>query len=247
MNAAMRIRESFENAVGLFERSPGAMQLLRNQWCVADYESFLREAFHYTKENPQIQALASVHLKGEDREQVRSFLKHATSEIGHDQLALDDLQRMGADVSRIRFTRPLPATRALNSFVSYQINYDNPIGYLGYLYFLEYLPTQRGQFYGQKLSEIGIPQEAMTFLAEHVSVDVAHNKLMERYLDALVRNESDLSAVLYTLRGTAELYGTMVSAAVERARCADIDFGDDPEEIARSASGREHADGRCAA
>jgi pyrroloquinoline quinone (PQQ) biosynthesis protein C len=57
----------------------------------------------------------------------------------------------------------------------------------------------------------------MTFLNEHVTVDVAHNKLMEEYITRLVRTEADLAAVSYALRVTAELYGAMLSRAMDSA------------------------------
>ena len=55
------------------------------------YKSVLREIYHYSKEDPQIQALATVYFRGDDRGTVKMFLKHAISEIGHDRMALADL------------------------------------------------------------------------------------------------------------------------------------------------------------
>jgi hypothetical protein len=59
-----------------------------------------------------------------------------------------------------------------------------------------------------------VPQEATTFLTEHMTVDVAHNKLMREYVQRLVRTETDLSAVTYAIRVTGHLYGEMLAGAI---------------------------------
>jgi hypothetical protein len=64
------------------------------------------------------------------------------------------------------------------------------------------------------LKALGVPDSAMTFLQEHMTVDVAHNNLMQEYLRRLVRTESDMSAVAYGIRVTGYLYGEMLAGAV---------------------------------
>lgn len=199
------------------------------------YKAVLREIYHYSKEDPQIQALASVYFRGDDRATVKMFLKHATSEIGHDLMALEDLKSLGEDVTAIPTSLPLPTTIALTAFPFYQIQYHNPIGYLGYLYFLEYMPTQAGAGYMAALKAAGVPDNAMTFLHEHMTVDVAHNNLMQEYLRRLVRTQSDASAVAYGIRVTGYLYGEMLAGAI---RSVEDQFRVYPNfaEIDRSAS-----------
>ena len=223
MNTLHTMNREFELAIRRFETSSGMARLLQGEWTPERYGSVLREIYHYAKEDPQMQALAAVRFRGSDREQVRAFFKHATSEIGHDRMALDDLAQLGEDTRGVPLARPLSATIALTSFAFHQIDYDNPVGYLGYLYFLEYMPTQRGQRYGECLHQCGVPPTAMSFLQEHVTVDVAHNRLMERYLDALVHDEDDLESVVYAMHVTADLYGAMLTSAVDHAGMADRD------------------------
>lgn len=137
--------------------------------------------------------------------------------IGHDDLALNDLVYLGGgEIEQIRNANPLPNTFALNALAFYQIYTQNPIGYLGYLYFLEYLPTtSSGQSYIQFLESLGIPKEAMTFIYEHVTVDVARNKLMDKYIDLIIQNQSDLDKIIYVVQATGKLYVDMLLAAFE--------------------------------
>lgn len=217
MNTQLTINNEFAVAMSRFAASPALRTLAEGRITLAHYKVVLREIYHYAKEDPQIQALATVYFRGDDRESVKMFLKHAIAEIGHDRMALADLEVLGEDTSLIPLTNPLPATMALTAFPFYQIQFANPIGYLGYLYFLEHMPTAAGAVYATALAAAGVPETAMGFLQEHMTVDVAHNKLMEEYLVRLVRTEADLAAVAYALHVTAELYAAMLASAIERA------------------------------
>lgn len=217
MNTHDSLRTVFTEAMTGFARSSAMRTLAEGRVTLDQYKSVLREIYHYAKEDPQIQALATVYFRGDDRDTVKMFLKHAISEIGHDRMALADLAALGEDISLIPLTNPLPATIALTAFPFYQIQYANSVGYLGYLYFLEHMPTAAGSTYATALAAAGVPATALTFLHEHMTVDVAHNKLMEEYITRLVRTEADLAAVSYALRVTAELYAAMLTSAIAAA------------------------------
>jgi pyrroloquinoline quinone (PQQ) biosynthesis protein C len=217
MNVSETLAAEFRSALGTFAASPAMTSLAQGSIRLPQYKAVLREIYHYAKEDPQIQALASVYFRGEDRGTVKMFLKHATSEIGHELMALEDLRTLGEDVASIPGSMPLPTTIALTAFPFYQIQYHNPIGYLGYLYFLEYMPTQAGSGYLAALKAAGVPEEAMTFLREHMTVDIAHNNLMQEYLRRLVRTDSDLTAVAYAMHVTGYLYGEMLAGAIRSA------------------------------
>lgn len=212
-----RLRQTFALVMQEFAKSPAMTRLATNNFDVRHYKAVLRQIYHYTKDNPQIQALAAVHFRGDDRDLVRMFFRHATSEIGHDRMALNDLASLGGDIARIPCENALPATAAFNAYVFHQIQFGNPIGYLGYLYFLEFLPTSAGAAYMDRLASLGIPRSAMTFLLEHTTVDVHHNQLMARYVERLIHNDTDFEAVRYAMRVTARLYADMLLAAIEDA------------------------------
>jgi hypothetical protein len=214
VDIAQTLDREFRAALEQFAASQVMQMLANGSIRLQHYKAVLREIYHYAKEDPQIQALAGVYFRGADRATVKMFFKHATSEIGHDLMALEDLKVLGEDVTRIPTSLPLPTTIALTAFPFYQIHYHNPIGYLGYLYFLEYMPTQAGAGYMAALKAAGVPDTAMTFLHEHLTVDLAHNNLMQEYLRRLVRTEGDLSAVGYGIRVTGYLYGEMLAGAI---------------------------------
>jgi hypothetical protein len=215
MNSMNILLSEFKNVIAEFNNSAAVHRIMAGDITVEHYKGILRQIFHHTRENPQIQALATVYFRGHQRTMVKDFYRHAISEIGHDRLALNDLKVLGEDVSLIPYENPLPSTTALLSFAFYQINNLKPIGYLGYLFFLEFTPTQNGKAYMDLLNKIGVPHDAMTFLQDHAEIDIAHNKMMESYIAELVKTEDDLNSVIYAMQVTGKLYADMLQEAFD--------------------------------
>jgi pyrroloquinoline quinone (PQQ) biosynthesis protein C len=214
MNAYQHLVDAWNEYSAAMTRSD-AFELVSSGRITRDqYAAILRQIFHQARENPQIQALVTARFRGEDRLLVKTFLRHATSEVGHDELALQDIEALGGDVSRIRKERPMPATFALLASVFYMIEHHDPVAYLGYLFHLEYTPVQLGSRYMEALERCGIPRAAMTFLEEHAAVDVSHCKLIQLYCDKLIRTPEQLESVLFMQRVTAQGYSKMLDEAI---------------------------------
>lgn len=229
MNAFEELGSAFRSVQQAVLRTPAMRRVQEGGIGIAHYASYLRQVFHHTRENPQIQALATVYFRGHQRTAIKRFFRHASAEIGHDQLALNDLRTLGFDVSRVPYENPLPETTALIAFPFHQIYNLNPIGYLGYLYFLEFLPTGSGAAIMSALERAGVPREAMTFLHDHTTIDVAHNRMMEGYAADLITTERDLRSAIYAMRVTGVLYARMIESALAHAD-APYDWGLSPEE-----------------
>jgi pyrroloquinoline quinone (PQQ) biosynthesis protein C len=182
---------------------------------IPHYQVYLRETYYYTREDPQIQAFATAWFRGQDRKMVKPFLRHALSEVGHEQLALNDLAVLGEDTSQLPHRNPLPSTIAMTSFAYYAIQFRKPISYLGWLWFLEFLPTSGGEKIASMLAALGVPESAMTFLNEHRDVDVGHNELMATYVAQMVTTKDDLEEVAYAMEVTGALFANMVDGAFE--------------------------------
>lgn len=224
-----------------FMQSEPIARIVRHELTPDEYSMMMRQVFHYTRENPQMQTLATVYFRGRERDMVLPFFKHAASEVGHEQLALNDHAALGGDPSDAPYENPLPATSALLSWGFYQIYNLNPRGHLGYVYFLEKLPVQTGGMLMEHLRACGIPDNAMTFLRDHAEVDVGHVKLMEKYVTALIRDERDLDTVEYSMRAVAYYYHTMLSQAIEAAH-KPVNVGWNWQELI--ADGRTPSDAR---
>ena len=224
------LKARFELALGRFRESETISRLARGELTIEEYRSVLRQIFHHTRENPQLQALATVYFRGRQRDMVRTFFSHAASEIGHDQLALNDFVTLGGDAENVPYENPLPATSALLAYGFYQIYNLNPLGYLGYLYFLEFNGTSSGDSLMTALRNIGVPDSALTFLRDHAEIDIAHNKLMEKYVARMVKTQADVDCVAYAIDTTGHLYAQMIDSAAHDVS-AKLDVGWNWEEL----------------
>ena len=231
--------EAFAPILAEFLATPGMARLSDGGVGVLEYRSFLKQTYYYVRENPQLQALATVYFRGRERDLVKAFYDHAGSEVGHEQLALNDFVTLGGSAEDVPYKNPLPATTALTSFAFHQIYNRNPIGYLGYLYFLEFLPTMSGPVIAEALVKGGVPTNAMSFLQDHIEIDQAHNRLMKRYAEILVTTQETMDCVKYAMKTTSYLYSQMVAAAIDDAH-TQADMGWDWEEL--RADGKTPAD-----
>ena len=233
-SAFTTLHRAFEIERDKFMRSGVIARLARGEIRVDHYAQLMRQIYHQARENPQLQALATVRLRGPQREMVAPFYRHAASEVGHDELALADYMACGGQVQTVRIENPHPATSAVVAFAFHQVYNLNPVGYLGYLFFLEFLPTSVGNGLIERLRAVGVPDTAFKFLSDHVTIDQGHNRAMEKYCAALLTRQADLDAALYALRATAMLYTRMVESAVAMAD-EPLDFGLSPDERAAHA------------
>lgn len=217
MDAMRSLEVRFGPVLQDFLASRTISAMLNRTLTVPQYRSMMREVFHHTRENPQMQALATTYFRGKERRLVRDFFKHAASEIGHDELAFSDFVTLGGDPAPLPYENPLPATMGLLAYGFHQIVHKNHLGYLGYLYFLEFMPTSSGGEALKALADIGVPAGATRFLVDHTQVDIGHNKMMEKYASLMINDEADLDCVAYAMKTTGHLYAGMMDAAAADA------------------------------
>lgn len=212
-----RLKDHYGLALERFMQSPAMVSLAKGEMTKAEYASIMREVFHYTRENPQLHTMAAINFRGRERGIIKPFFGHASAEIGHEDLAANDFETLGGDPTSLPYENPLPATSALVAFAYYQIHHLNPIGFIGYIYFLEFVATSIGEKAMGWLDKIEVPAGAVTFLRDHAEIDVSHNRLMERYVDELVRSDAAVEAVKHAIDTTGFLYAAMMQQAVEDA------------------------------
>jgi pyrroloquinoline quinone (PQQ) biosynthesis protein C len=207
----------FQETADRFHDSAPMVMLGTGRFGLGHYREYLRQVFHHTRDNPGLMALAASRLRGPDRELGAWWLKHALEEQGHDQWALQDLALLGEDVSAVAMENPLPTTRALHAFASDQIQQRGALGHLGYLWFLEFLPTRSGDRYMALLAQQGIPEQAMSFLIRHARIDEHHTQLLCRYADHMVRSAADLDLVCQAMQATGRVYEDFLRGVIEQA------------------------------
>ncbi len=220
--------ENFRRMAG---KSKGFQKFANGTLTIEEYKAILREVFHNARENSQIMAMASFHFKGIQREIVQTLLRHAQQESGNEKLTRQDLEALGEDTSDMPFERPSPSSLALTGAITYLIQNKDPAALLGYIFHLEYTHVQMGGLYIEGLREMGVPETAMTFIAENTKVDVSHVMLIEEYTKKMIQTPEQLESVLYAMRVTSELYAKMVDDAVDSAGAETGRYGFDQHEV----------------
>jgi pyrroloquinoline quinone (PQQ) biosynthesis protein C len=210
-----RLKATWGRVEAKFMTSDPIRRLAAGSLTIDHYAAYLRETYFYTRENPQIQAWSTAWFREESRDMVKMFLKHSISEVGHDQLALNDLESMGYHSEGIPSENPLPGTIALTAFAFYGIQFRSLYTYLGYLYFLEFLPTSKGRDLANALRNIGVPERSLSFMQEHNTVDLHHNQLMRVYADKMLQKPEAEREVAYAMEATGDLYRGKLSGAFE--------------------------------
>jgi pyrroloquinoline quinone (PQQ) biosynthesis protein C len=191
----------------------GLSRLAHGEFSEAHYASLLRELFFYVRENAPIQASFTIHLRGEDKKIIAPMLRHAYSESNEDDLILHDLRALGYSTDGIESKRPLPATTSLIAYTYYQAHFANPIGYLGALFHKEFNFLSTSKDYLQQLAKAGIPEEATSFIEDHAHIDIAHQKLLEKYIEVMVRSDSDIQEIKYAISVSVLRWSELLTAA----------------------------------
>lgn len=204
-----------------FDAEPWMKRVSQAEIELKHYKSFLQETYFETQRNPQVQAFATAYLDVDQHAMIKKFYAHAASEVGHDQLALNDLKAVGHDIEKTKKDRPLPSTIGLISLPFYLIQFVNPVAYLGYLFHLEFFPTKKASEYMQGLGKLNVPKEALSFLLDHSEIDQHHNKMMEDYANVLIKNDKDMADVQFAIRSACHLHMNMIVGAFEVANKSD--------------------------
>ena len=179
------------------------------------YVGFLFETYHNAGLNPQLQGYATLYFEDKTRDVVKKFFQHGISEIGHDLLALSDLEHLGIEREFVVNSRPLPTTKAFFANTLYDLQKYGPPAYLAYLFHLEYSPVTNGHAIMAMLKSKGIPEAALSFLHEHSTVDVNHLKLMKTYMDSLVVTKNQREIFFNSLKEVVILHSRMLEGAFE--------------------------------
>ncbi len=211
------IRREWRKAFDEVTTGEAFLKIAKGSITQAEYAALLRQSFHQFREHPQAFSRLASKLKGENRVMVKTMMRHAIFETGHEQLAADDLKVMDEDVTYLPIERPLPETAALLAMMYYFLDYQNPLSFLGYVFHLETAPKVMGTSLIQALTKAGIAREARTFIQGNAGVDIGQAPAAEDYIDALVQTQDDLESVIYGARVSTRIYGAMVSAAFQSA------------------------------
>ena len=130
---------------------------------------------------------------------------------------LDDLRSLGLNSMDSVSLTPLPQTIAMAAYAHYQLVERATVGLVGYLWFFERMPRLFYPLWSTACLRGGVPERAVRALAAGANVDAARDLAVANCCRQLVRRPRDLGLATQSLHDTAELFATMVDAALHRA------------------------------
>lgn len=214
-NIKERVETEWNHGFSVMAQGEFFQWLAQGRLSLDHYAAFLAEEYHNTTINPKTMALFIARLGMDYHRCAAMLLKHAAHEMGHNEMALNDLKALGRDAEAVRKGRALPATEALAAFVVFETEHRNPLTFLGYLYHMEAISLRLAGGGSDILARMGIPESALTFLREHADADIGHMKMNYEYLEAFIKSEEDIEAVLYGIRASCMLHGLMFQGILD--------------------------------
>jgi hypothetical protein len=130
---------------------------------------------------------------------------------------LEDLRALGLNSMDSVSLTPLPQTIALAAYAHYQLVERATVGLVGYLWFFERMPRLVYPLWRESGHRGAVPDKALRALTQGAAVDPSRDSQVVACCKQLVRRPRDLGLATQSLRDTAELFASMVDAALQRA------------------------------
>src|SRR5690349_573532 len=130
---------------------------------------------------------------------------------------LDDLRSLGLNSMDSVSLTPLPQTIAMAAYAHYQLVERATVGLVGYLWFFERMPRLFYPLWSTACQRGGVPERALQALITGSRTDPARDQQVANCCRQLVRRPRDLGLATQSLHDTAELFATLVDAALQRA------------------------------
>lgn len=158
------------------------MTALRYAWRVVGF-------YHLTRATPRIMRRAVERFEERDRSELAAFAaENLEEELGHDELALADLEALGYRADELVAAVVPPAAAALVARQEEAVEGDDPLDAFGFGYAIERSSTRIGASYLTALEEVLGPEvDATRCLRVHsaLGADVAHVESKVRFYSGL--------------------------------------------------------------
>ena len=181
------------------------------------HRQLLLELNHVINVHSRLREVASDVVPPEDWSSWRELLAVPSLAFEQGRSFLDDLRALGVNSMDGVSLTPLPQTIALAAYAHYQLVERATVGLVGYLWFFDRMPRLFYPLWSDACQRGGVPKKAQRALAEGAVIDPTRDQQMMNCCRQIVRRPRDLGLATQSLRDTAELFATMVDAAMQRA------------------------------
>jgi len=181
------------------------------------HRQLLLELNHVINVHSRLREVASDVVPPEDWSSWRELLAVPSLAFEQGSSFLDDLRALGVNSMDGVSLTPLPQTIALAAYAHYQLVERATVGLVGYLWFFDRMPRLFYPLWSDACQRGGVPKKAQRALAEGAVIDPTRDQQMMNCCRQIVRRPRDLGLATQSVHDTAELFATMVDAAMQRA------------------------------
>lgn len=217
METLDRLDSALEQGIDLLKASDFYHQLSTGSDARAIYARYLQYAYHYVRLSSSFTPLAARRMDERHIATRKWILEHSSEELGHELMALRDLEHLGFDRETIK-TQEIPAgVIAWVSFFHYKVAIDNPFCAFGILFFLEGMAKQLapGLLKGIAAGLVDDEKRAIAFFREHGDLDHDHVAEQRDILLKTKTTEADEQAIETTIRQAAKIKRFMLDQLIQ--------------------------------
>jgi hypothetical protein len=218
----MNSADVFSLEFDMLTRTSSSLQKMLERFRTTQIEAgthrqLLLELNHVINVHTRLREVAADVVPAEDWSSWADLLAVPGLAFEQARFCLDDLRALGLNSMDSVSLTPLPQTIAMAAYAHYQLVERATVGLVGYLWFFERMPRLFYPLWSTACQRGGVPEKALRALAEGAFVDLARDQLVADCCRQLVRRPRDLGLATQSLHDTAELFATMIDAALQRA------------------------------
>jgi len=178
----------------------------------AIYARYLQYAYHYVRLSSSFTPLAARRMDEQHIKTRKWILSHSGEELGHELMALKDLEKLGFERDAIIHSEIPVGVMAWVSFFHYKVAIDNPFCAFGILYFLEGMAREIApQVLPGIITNLSAAEKsAITFFREHGDLDEDHMAEQREILLHTNTTAADEKAIADTITQAAKIKGFML-------------------------------------
>jgi hypothetical protein len=181
------------------------------------HRQLLLEVNHVINVHSRLREVAADVVPPEDWSSWADLLAVPGLAFEQGRVFLDDLRALGLNSMDSVSLTPLPQTIAMAAYAHYQLVERATVGLVGFLWFFERMPRLFYPLWRHACQRGGVPDKALHALTGGASVDNGRDLVVANCCRQIVRRPRDLGLATQSLHDTAELFASMIDAALQRA------------------------------
>jgi len=217
MSFESSLKEALNRGIKLIEDSKFYQDIMAGENAKTYYINYLQYAYQYVTMTSSFTPLAARRMESKHLKIRKWILEHSSEEMGHELMALKDLEKFGFHKSEVMAQKTPIGVTAWVSFFHYKVAIDNPFCAFGVLYFLEGMATELApKIVKEIVDSLGEKEKkAITFFREHGDLDEDHLAEQEEILFKADLSVEEQEIIIETVKEAAELKRYMLDKLVE--------------------------------